>query len=257
MNLPVQTPVPESPWQRLRRHTPARVALGRAGGSLPTNALMEFRLAHAQARDALLRPLDEQSLAIALAAASGGPILRLQSAAPDLDQYLLRPDLGRRLSPKSVETLAQRPVSNPDLVIIISEGLSTLAAETHAAALVALLLPRLQSEGWQVAPICLVRRARVGLQDHLGELMQANLALILLGERPGLISPDSLGAYLVHHPRTGNTDARRNCVSNISHQGLTPVDAAHKLHWLLTQSRQRSLSGIDLKDEYTAQLPSL
>ena len=112
MNLPVPTPVPESPRQRLRRHTPARVALGRAGGSLPTAALMEFRLAHAQARDALLRPLGEQSLAAALADASGGPILRLQSAAADLDQYLLRPDLGRRLSPESVQTLAQRPVTN-------------------------------------------------------------------------------------------------------------------------------------------------
>ena len=271
----METAVQPASWHPLRRFTPARIALGRAGGSMPTGALLEFRLAHARARDALLRPLDEEKLAADLAAASGLEILRLASAARDLDEFLLRPDLGRRLhdasverldagmrsaacgleSPRSEETGSSRPPGNPhdqqkpDLVICVSEGLSTLAAEAHAASVVAELVPALRGEGWLLAPVCLVRRGRVAIEDHVGERIGARLALILLGERPGLISPDSLGAYLVHSPRRGHTDAARNCVSNISALGLTAAQAAAKLRWLLTESRRRSLSGVELKDE--------
>ena len=233
-------PESESPWQRLRRFTPARVALGRAGGSLPTGPLLDFRLAHAQARDALLRPLDEAALAQSLEQASAEAVHVLQSAAADLDEFLLRPDLGRRLSDTSAADVGAVKTAAPELVILVSEGLSTLAAETHAAPVVSALLPMLRRDGWKVAPLFLVRRARVALQDHLGELLGAGFALILLGERPGLVSPDSLGAYFVRHPRTGNTDAQRNCVSNISALGLSPVHAAEKLHWLLSQARQRA-----------------
>ncbi len=236
-------------WSALRRFTPARVALGRAGGSVPTAALLEFRLAHARARDALLRPLEETMLGAALEEASGLPVLRLHTAARDLDEYLLRPDLGRCLAPESVEVL--RPHADTgDLVVLVSEGLSTLAVETHAANVVRHLLPLLHRDAWRLAPICFARRARVALQDHVGEILSAPFALILLGERPGLVSPDSLGAYLVRDPRRGNTDARRNCVSNISAHGLTAGQAAARLHWLLTEARRRGISGVELKDEF-------
>lgn len=248
-----QPPVPETPWQRLRRFTPARVALGRSGGSVPTGPLLDFRLAHAKARDALLRPLDEEGLQAALEDASGGPVPVLRSAAPDLETFLLRPDLGRTLCHEDANAIAASSMLAPDLVVLVSEGLSTLAAETHAAAVIQHLFPMLRTDGWRVAPVHLVRRARVAIQDHLGALLGASFALILLGERPGLVSPDSLGAYLVRHPQTGNTDAQRNCVSNISALGLTPLQAAEKLHWLLGQARQRAISGVELKDEFVAE----
>ena len=243
-------------WLSLRRFTPARVALGRAGGSLPTAAMLDFRLAHARAKDALLRPLDEEKLVRALAEASGLPILRLQSAAHGFDEYLLRPDSGRVLSEESVRLVERNGADKaPDLVLIVSEGLSALAVEAHAANAVRELLPLLRGDAWQFGPLCVVRRARVALEDHLGELLRARIALILIGERPGLISPDSLGAYLVYAPHRGNTDAQRNCVSNISAHGLTPKQAAAKLQWLLTESRRRQVSGIVLKDEYISRGP--
>jgi ethanolamine ammonia-lyase small subunit len=239
-----------SAWQALWRWTPARVALGRAGGSLPTAALLDFRLAHARARDALSRPLDEERLVQSMEAVSGEPILRLHSAAANFDEFLLRPDLGRQLSPESIEHLKSCAGSAADLALLVSEGLSTLAVETHGVAVLHELLPLLRAEGWRLAPVCLVRHGRVAMQDHVGELLGARLALILLGERPGLISPDSLGAYLVHRPRCGNTDAHRNCVSNINAHGLSAAQATAKLHWLLTEARRRQLSGVELKDEF-------
>jgi ethanolamine ammonia-lyase small subunit len=246
-----------SAWVTLRRFTPARVALGRAGGSLPTAAMLDFRLAHARARDALLRPLDEDKLVRALEEASGLPISRLQSAAQTFDEYLLRPDSGRVLSDKSLLHLQSAITEKePDLSLIVSEGLSALAVERHATNVVRELLPLLRADAWRIGPICLVRRARVALEDHIGELLRARIALILIGERPGLISPDSLGSYLVYHPKRGNTDAQRNCVSNINSHGLTPQQAAARLHWLLTEARRRQVSGIELKDEYNPTIGS-
>ena len=248
--MDLDRPSPVAPWRTLRRFTPARIALGRAGGSLPTAAILDFRLAHARARDALLHPLDEEQVAAGLERASGNPLLRLESAARNFDEYLLRPDLGRVLGAQSIQQLQHLAGKKFDLALLVSEGLSALAAEKHAAGVLAELLPLLRRDSWQLGPLCLVRRARVALQDHLGELLGARLALILLGERPGLISPDSLGAYLVYAPRRGNTDAQRNCVSNISALGLTTAQAAAKLHWLLTEARRRCASGIELKDEF-------
>ena len=241
-------PVPA--WQSLRQFTPARIALGRAGGSMPTHALLEFRLAHARARDALLRPLNESALSQQLSAAGADPLLHLESAAPDLNTFLLRPDLGRSLSSASIAKLEPFAASKPDLVIVISDGLSTLAVESHAADVVRDLLPLLNADDWKLGPTCVIRRGRVAIEDQVGEILQSELALILIGERPGLVSPDSLGAYLVRKPQRTNTDAQRNCVSNISALGLTPAQAAAKLHWLLTEARRRKISGVDLKDEF-------
>jgi ethanolamine ammonia-lyase small subunit len=239
-----------SPWAALRAFTPARVALGRAGGSLPTEALLNFRLAHARARDALFHPFDEAALAAELSKSTGLEVFQLESAAPSFNDYLLRPDLGRQLSSDSIVRLHSLPGNSPDLVIVVSDGLSPLAAERHAAELTRLLIERLRGANWSIAPVCLVRRGRVAIQDHIGELLNAGIALILLGERPGLMSPDSLGAYLVHAPKQGLTDANRNCVSNINERGLSASEAAGRLFWLLTEARTRRISGVQLKDEF-------
>ncbi len=233
------------PWVDLRRRTVARIALGRAGGSQPTREQLEFRLAHARARDAVLAAFDAPGLAARL----GG--LAVESAAAGRAEYLQRPDLGRLLAPASRALLTQVAASLPpcDLVIIVSDGLSTLAAEMQSPPLLAALLPRLRERGWVVGPIIVAQHGRVALQDEIGEIFRASLSLMLLGERPGLGNADSLGAYFTFQPRPGRTDAERNCVSNIREGGLSPADAAVKLHRLLEQARQLQISGVSLKDE--------
>lgn len=244
-------PAPATAWSALKHLTPARVALGRAGGSLRTNSLLDLRLAHARARDALLRPLDEKKLLAALQQASGSPVLRLHTLATSLDTYLLRPDLGRQLAPESARELAELAPTPPDLLIIVSEGLSTAAAENHAAPLLNTLLPALRHDGWnRIGPVCLVRRGRVAVQDHAGECARASFALMLLGERPGLAAPDSLGAYLVRFPKRGNTDAQRNCISNIHARGLSPAEGGIRIAWLLSQARQCGTTGVQLTTEF-------
>ncbi len=234
-------------WTHLREFTAARLALGRSGGSLPTASLLDFRLAHARARDAVLSRFDPDQLAATLRPLDPRTSL-LDSQAADRAEYLQRPDRGRKLDAASRErvlTLA----GNHDLVILVSDGLSTFAAERQAPPTLAALLPLLQTDGWQLAPLLIVRHARVALQDEVGALIGARLSLILLGERPGLGSPDSLGAYFTHTPLPGRTDAERNCVSNIRPEGLAPAAAARKLHALLTSSRELGYSGYRLKDD--------
>ncbi len=228
------------PWYALRRWTPARIALGRAGGSLLTGALLEFRLAHARAVDAVHQPFDADGLAGKLGA------LCLNTAAHDRATYLHRPDLGRILGEDSRGKLQR---GTCDLVVIISDGLSALASERQVPPLLTELLPRLESASWKLAPLIVVKHARVALQDEIGRIVGATLALTLIGERPGLVAPDSLSAYLVYDPKPGNTDAQRNCVSNIRPAGLPPADAAAKLFYLLTEARHGKISGIHLKDE--------
>lgn len=251
MNVPSSAVSPAS-WAHLRRHTPARIALGRAGGSLPTAAVLDFRLAHARARDAVNAPFDPAALASSLAS-SGLDIVTLATAAPDRRAYLLRPDLGRRLAPGSSALLTSRATAPghlaPDLVILLSDGLAAQAAERHAAAVVHPLVADLRAAGWSLGPVCIAPRARVKLQDEVGFLLGARFSLILLGERPGLGTPDSLGAYLTARPAPARTDADRNCVSNIRPEGLPPARAAAKLAWLLRESARSGRSGVDLKDE--------
>ncbi|WP_265946567.1 ethanolamine ammonia-lyase subunit EutC [Dechloromonas sp. A34] len=235
------------PWSALRRHTAARIALGRSGDSLPTSALLEFGLAHALARDAVHLPLDGAALATALDAV-GLAHLAVHSQAADRATYLRRPDLGRQLTPDSLATLEKAaPATAPDLVFVIADGLSSLAVARHALPLLHATLGQLP--GWSIAPVVIAEQARVALGDAIGEALGAATVVILIGERPGLSSPDSLGIYLTHRPRPGLTDADRNCISNVRPEGLSYAVAARKLTYLLDGARRLGRSGLALKDD--------
>lgn len=236
-------------WTHLRSFTAARIAIGRAGGSAPTRSVLDFRLDHARARDAVLTVFEPEALNADLQPL-GVETMLLESEAHDRAEYLQRPDKGRRLSAESRAKLAGSLAdSAPDLVIILSDGLSTTAAMTQTRPTLEAFLPMLDATGWRVAPLLIVRHARVAIQDEIGGLLAAKLSLILLGERPGLGTSDSLGAYFTYNPIPGKSDADRNCVSNIRPAGLAPALAAAKLHALLTASRERALSGVNLKDD--------
>jgi ethanolamine ammonia-lyase small subunit len=244
------------PWDRLRRHTAARIALGRAGGSLPTREVLAFAAAHAAARDAVHEALDWDRLEADIRALPCD-VVRLEraaaaasSAAADRATYLQRPDLGRRLSDASAQRLdASDRKAAPDVALVISDGLSAPAAERQVTPLLRELLPMLRTSRVTVSPAFLVRSGRVAIEDEIGARVGAKAAVILLGERPGLGSPDSLGAYLVFNPQPGRTDAERNCVSNIRPGGLPFPAAAATLHYLITEAIRRQISGVLLKDE--------
>jgi ethanolamine ammonia-lyase small subunit len=247
----------DNPWQQLRRLTPARIALGRAGTSLPTTAQLDFQFAHAQARDAVHQPLDCAALAAQLAGETEQPLL-LHSAATDRHVYLQRPDLGRRLDAASVERLRQHRQQHADgydLAIVIADGLSALAVQRHSQPLLQRLREQMAGDGWSLAPLCLVQQGRVAVADEVAELLGAKMVVILIGERPGLSSPDSLGLYFTYAPRVGLTDAYRNCISNVRLEGLSYGVAAHKLLYLMREACRRKLSGVNLKDE--AELPGV
>jgi ethanolamine ammonia-lyase small subunit len=237
------------PWRGLRAFTPARIALGRAGGSVPTGPLLDFQLAHARARDAVQRELDGDALDAALRERAW-EVLRLHSAAPDRRAFVQRPDLGRILSDESKVALESRGPAAHDVVSIIADGLSALAVERHALPLLDALRPRL--DGWRIAPVCVVHQGRVAIGDEIGTLLGADLVVVLIGERPGLSAPDSLGVYLTWQPMPGRTNAERNCISNIRPEGLGYALAAHKLYHLMTAARLRRLTGIDLKEDAPA-----
>lgn len=238
----------EDAWADLRALTPARIALGRAGGSLPTREWLAFSAAHAAAKDAVWSALDVERAARDLGGL-GLPVLSLRSAAPDRRAYLQRPDLGRRLAPESEGALRAGGRAGSDVVLLLADGLSATAAQRHGPALVHALVPRLRASGLAVGPLCVVEQARVAIEDEVGAALGARLAIVLLGERPGLGAPDSLGAYLVHGPRPGRTDAERNCVSNVRPEGLPIGAAAELLAWLCVEAIRRGLSGVALKDE--------
>jgi ethanolamine ammonia-lyase small subunit len=243
---------PADPWTALRAHTAARIALGRSGVSLPTAELLRFDLAHAMARDAVHLPFDAEALRDALAAHGFDATLTLESAAPDRATYLHRPDLGRTLSPRSAALLADLAAVPCDVLCVVGDGLSALAVHRHAAPLLVELRPRLEAAGMSLGPVVLARQARVALGDPVGAALQARCLVMLIGDRPGLSSPDSLGADLTWQPRSGRSDAERNCVSNIRPEGLPLADAAHKIAWLLGAARRLGATGVALKDESDA-----
>lgn len=254
------SPVTANPWAALRQFTDARIALGRAGVSLPTTAHLDFQLAHAKARDAVHLALDAATLVQTLDAAlpaQSSPCLRLHSAAIDRSIYLQRPDLGRRLDAASRDALtalalpAQVPqvARRYDLAFVVVDGLSALAIEQNAAPFLNHMLDRIVAENWSIAPICIVSQGRVAIGDEVAELLGAKTVVVLIGERPGLSSPDSMGLYLTWMPHVGLPDASRNCISNVRPAGLGYEEAAYKLHCLLSQSHKRQLSGVALKDE--------
>ena len=240
-----------NPWQALRAHTAARIALGRLGVSVPTKAQLAFQLAHAQARDAVHLALDGEALARVLAA-QGQDCVQLHSAAATRADYLQRPDLGRRLDEGSRARLATA-ATGVDLALVAADGLSALAVQRHAAPFLAALRERLALETWTLSSLHIVAQGRVAVGDEVGELLQARAVLVLIGERPGLTSPDSLGLYLTWAPAVGLLDERRNCISNVRPEGLAYAQAAYRLHYLLSQAFSRQLSGVALKDETVAE----
>ncbi|MBI4696693.1 MAG: ethanolamine ammonia-lyase subunit EutC [Gammaproteobacteria bacterium] len=238
----------EDAWRALRGVTAARIGLGRSGSAQTTRAVLDFAMAHALARDAVRTPLAWDVLEAALAAL-GQRCVHVASAAPDRDVYLRRPDLGRRLAAASRERVVAACPEPRELLIVIGDGLSSTGVAANAPGLVAALLRLVQDGGWTLGPIVLAAQARVALGDEVAESVGARAVLMLIGERPGLSSPDSLGAYLTYAPRVGRRDAERNCVSNIRAGGLAPAEAAFRLAWLLRAAFVRRLSGVQLKDE--------
>lgn len=236
-------------WSALTRFTRARIALGRAGGSWRTETLLDFRLAHAQARDAVCKVFAPDDMEAQLRQ-SGYETTRLSTAADSHTLFLKRPDMGRRLSEDSRKLLVLNAASwqGQHLAVIVSDGLSAQAAERQVAPTLIKLLPLLAQAGWTLCPIFVVPFARVKLQDEVGALLRVQHVLTLIGERPGLGSPDSLGAYFTYQPGPDKTDADRNCVSNIRAEGLPPGEAGLKLAQLLIQSAKQCRSGIGLKE---------
>ncbi len=239
-------PVVADPWTALRALTPARIALGRAGASLPTAEVLRFGVAHALARDAVHQPLDAGRLEAELRA-GGWDTVRVHSRARDRRTYLLRPDLGRLLCPESADALRQRRSAGCDLCLVVADGLSSAAVQRHAAPLLAAFRAEARSR-WTAAPVVIAEQARVALGDGIGEALGARLTAILIGERPGLSSPDSLGVYLTFAPRAGRNDGERNCISNVRPEGLRYEEAARRMAWLIGEAFRLRLTGVALKD---------
>jgi ethanolamine ammonia-lyase small subunit len=232
-------------WVGLRRLTAARIGLARAGAAVATGPLLDFRLAHARARDAVLEALDEARLARDLAAL-GASILSVSSAAQDRHVYLMRPDLGRRLAPQCGATLSECR-GDYDAIFVVADGLSARAV--GAQPMLARALPILRAKDWRIGPLVIARHGRVAIGDAIAAAVGAKCVVVLIGERPGLSAPDSMGAYLTWQPHAGTTDANRNCISNIRPEGIDYESAALKLVHLLRAMRARGLSGVGLKDD--------
>lgn len=242
----------EISWPLLRRSTPARIGLGRSGVGLPTAAHLDFQLAHARARDAVHAPFDAAPIAAAIRGLDLDPLV-LRSAAGDRLTYLRRPDLGRRLDPASRERLAGRPREPIDIVFVIADGLSATAVNAQAGALLAATLARLDGSGLRLGPVAIVESGRVAIGDEIGGILGADLAAVLIGERPGLSAADSLGVYVTWQPAPGTLDAARNCLSNIRPAGLPVPRAAERLAGLLAAARRHRMTGVALAQRLAAE----
>lgn len=242
----------EDAWAKLKTFTDARIALGRVGCSVPTTPLLQFQLAHAQAKDAVLQPLDVVGLTAQLQQ-HHADILHIESCATDKALYLKRPDLGRCLSDASRQYLHDYQKQHPqakDVVIVVGDGLSARAIEENAPALIQSFLQVFTEQDWSIAPLVIATGSRVALGDEVAEILQADLLVMLIGERPGLSSPDSLGVYYTWQAKQGCHDAMRNCISNVRPAGLSVQVATQRLLALMQKSKQRGLSGVNLKDEH-------
>ena len=236
------------PWAKLREFTAARIALGRTGVSEPLHQSLQFKLAHAHARDAVFSQLNSNEVVQAIATKSNLPVIQVQSQVSNQPEYLQRPDLGRKLNEDSIINLKNVPITNPDIALILADGLSATAINQHAVPVLQRLVPALQKASFNLAPITLVTYGRVAISDEIGYLLKAKLTLILIGERPGLSSPDSMGAYFTFNPKPGLTDESRNCLSNIRPAGLSYQAAADSLFYLIKEALRLQLSGVQLKD---------
>ena len=236
------------PWQELKQFTAARIAVGRTGASQPTDAVLAFGVAHAQARDAVHLPFEVESLRQQLEALDF-TTLTVHSAADNRASYLRRPDLGRSLSDASAAELAGAAGKGAEIVFMVGDGLSSKAMHRHALPFLVEARSHLEQAGFSLGPVVLAQQARVALGDGIGELLQAKIVVVLIGERPGLSSPDSMGLYLTWQPRIGRMDSERNCISNIRPEGLPYAEAVRKLEWLIRQACRLQLTGVGLKDE--------
>ncbi|WP_108124072.1 ethanolamine ammonia-lyase subunit EutC [Saccharospirillum mangrovi] len=247
--------VQENRWQRLREYTDARIGLGRSGVSLPTRHHLDFQLAHAAARDAVKRPIDWSGVD-ALAEQNSLPMLALHSQALDRNHYLQRPDLGRKLDQESAAALMRWRENNaaPKVVIVIADGLSSTAIENQAPKMVQQLLPDLARLGLACELLCRVDQGRVAIGDDIAEHIGADHIVLLVGERPGLSSPDSLGIYYTYHAQLGSSDADRNCLSNIRPAGLSFAEASRRLCWLVREATALGYSGVKLKDDSSSDI---
>lgn len=236
-------------WQFLQNYTPARIARGRAGHSIPTNELLKFQADHAQARDAVYSALNIPFLNESINNSFDSTVINLKSEVINRSQYLQRPDLGRTLSMASREELKRVNTSDSDICIVLTDGLSAEAINQNAMPVLEILIPKLTEINWRIAPICTVEQGRVAVSDEIGFIFRSEIILNFIGERPGLTSPNSMGAYITFHPQVGMTDESRNCVSNIRLEGMTFELAVAKIIYLLTEIKSKKLSGVNLKDE--------
>jgi len=245
-----KTPVTSDPWSQLRRFTAARIAVGRSGSSLPLAESLAFRLDHARARDAVHTPFRRSELAERLRV-GGVECLELESAVDGREEFLTRPDKGRRLSDRSRELLLGQ-AGGFDVCLAVGDGLSARAIHENAESFVVACVRMFRQAGLSLAPVCLVENARVAVADEIGEILQTRLSVILIGERPGLSSPNSMGVYLTMNPRTGTTDEARNCISNVRDGGLSLAEGVRKLGYLAEEALRLGLSGVGLKDRMAA-----